>query len=454
MEKKKLRIYFWTIFLSISTLLVLISLLLPKEQTYEVRWAKLKEAENHPWTQLLKEYVQIDTSQPEGNTLSSAVFLAMLLEKEGIHTEIFESMPQKANLIAKIGPNSGPPVILHHHMDTAEVIDRSGWKYDPWDGVIHLGYLYGIGALDMKSMGLCNLYAFIKAHKEKWDLKRPVIYYASCAEEADFEAGTRWMLQNHPEYFPQDSLFITEGGIVEMITNQARWAGIEIGQKGYARFELKVNKEEKEKIDEELKNVFPDKAKLNPYLTDFIKKLSKFRQDFFKICLEDIENCVKDKKKEEILIPNYLKSLLFTEGYWIPKKNDEYIYYIATIWGEKLEDYVKKIEEIFKKYKISYKLSVMPEASISSPDTEEFNKIKEVYENYFKIPVFHYMQATSMSEAALFREKGILSYGICPVRFTIYDSLNINLYDENVYLPYYLDGLEITEKILKNIACR
>ncbi|MEJ5167056.1 MAG: hypothetical protein WHV67_08535, partial [Thermoanaerobaculia bacterium] len=84
----------------------------------------------------------------------------------------------------------------------------------------------------------------------------------------------------------------------------------------------------------------------------------------------------------------------------------------------------------------------------------EFKKIKEVYESYFKIPAFHYMQATSMSEAALFREKGILSYGICPVRFTIYDSLNINLYDENVYLPYYLDGLEITEKILKNLASK
>jgi len=452
MEKKKFRKYFWTIFGLISFIIILVSLLLPKEQTYELRWEKLKEAENHPYTKLLKEYVQIDTSQPKGNTLSSAIFLAMLLEKEGIKTEIYESAPQKASLIAKIGPEKGNPIILHHHMDTAEVIDEEKWKYDPWDGTIHLGYLYGIGSLDIKSMGLCFLYAFIKAHKENWNLKRPIIYYASCAEEADFEDGSKWMLKNHPEYFPPGSLFLTEGGIVEMITENVRWVGIEIGQKGYAWINSNINDEEKEKLNIELQKIFKNEAKFNPYVKDYIKNISKFRVDFFKSCLEDIENCIKGKKKEEIMIPLYIKNLMYSEGYWRKRKDGTWDFIISTIWGESQSDYLKKAEEIFKKYKINYKLTKMPEASFSNPDALEFNIIKGVFSKFFNVPVFYSIPSASLTESCLFREKGILCYGICPVRYTIFDALNMNLYDECVYLPYYLDGLEISEKILKALT--
>ncbi len=322
MEKKKLRFYFWSIFLSSSLLFLIIVFSLPREQKYIKRWDLIKEAEAHPYTQLLKEYVQIDTSQPEGNTLSSAVFLAMLLEKEGIRTEIYESAPQKANLIAKIGGGKKPPIILHHHMDTEEVINEEGWKYDPWDGVIHNGFLYGIGSLDMKSMGLCFLYAFIKAHQEKWNLERPIIYYASCAEELDFKAGSLWMLENYPEYFPEGSLFLTEGGIVEMITDSVRFAGIEIGQKGFAWFGLNITKEQKDLLEKETEKIFKDKPILNPHVVKFFKDISEYRVAFFKDCLKDIENCIKGLKKEEIQLPQYLKSLLYSEGTWIEKRRN------------------------------------------------------------------------------------------------------------------------------------
>lgn len=452
MEKKRLRKYFWSIFGSLSFLVILLSFLLPKEQTYELKWKKIKEAESHPYSKLLKEYIRINTAQPLGNTRSSAIFLALLLEKEGIKWEIFESKEEKANLIAKIGPDKGTPIILHHHMDTAEVIDREKWKYDPWEGTIHLGQLYGIGAIDIKSMGLCFLYAFIKAHKENWNLKRPVVYYASCAEEATFEEGSKWMLENHPEYFPPNSTFLTEGGIVEMITNQVRWVGIEIGQKGYAWFNLKISEEEKEKLKEELKELFKDEPVLHPFVKTYIKNLANHRVDFFKSCLEDIENCIRGKKRKEIYIPNYLKNLMYSEGYWNRKKDGTWDFVISIRWGESLDDYVKRTEEIFKKYKLNYKLTKLPEANFSDPDTKEFEEIKNVFYNFFNVPVFYYIPPVSITEACLFREKGILAYGICPVRYTIFDSFNMNLYDERVYLPYYLDGLEISEKILKALA--
>ncbi len=118
------------------------------------------------------------------NTRLNTLFLQMLLYQEGIDAEIFESVPGKANLMAVLPGGSGlePPLILHHHMDTAPVPREDLWKYDPWGGTIDKGFLYGIGAIDMKSYGICFLEAFIRAHRERWPLRRPILYLATCAE--------------------------------------------------------------------------------------------------------------------------------------------------------------------------------------------------------------------------------------------------------------------------------
>jgi len=64
------------------------------------------------------------------------------------------------------------------------------------------------------------------------------------------------------------------------------------------------------------------------------------------------------------------------------------------------------------------------------------------------------MQSSALTEACLFRERGLLCYGVVPVRYTIYDSLNINLFDECVYLPYILEGYSLAESWVRALAVR
>ncbi|HEU5322315.1 MAG TPA: peptidase M20, partial [Methylomirabilota bacterium] len=67
---------------------------------------------------LLREYLQIDTTVPPGNELRAALFYQRLLEREGITAEVDEFTPGRANLMAVL-PGSGArkPLILMNHMD-------------------------------------------------------------------------------------------------------------------------------------------------------------------------------------------------------------------------------------------------------------------------------------------------------------------------------------------------
>jgi acetylornithine deacetylase/succinyl-diaminopimelate desuccinylase-like protein len=86
-------------------------------------------------------------------------FLAEILAADGIASEIVESAPGRANLVARLaGHGSLGGIVLHHHIDVVYA-DQRYWSVDPFGGVVKDGFLYGRGALDMKSTGILQLAA-------------------------------------------------------------------------------------------------------------------------------------------------------------------------------------------------------------------------------------------------------------------------------------------------------
>jgi acetylornithine deacetylase/succinyl-diaminopimelate desuccinylase-like protein len=165
-------------------------------------------------TDLLQQYVRIDTSNPPGDTRKAADFLAGIFEREGIPVTRYESQPGKAILYARlkatVNPPAGKAIVLLHHMDVVPA-DKSQWKLDPFAATIQGGELWGRGALDMKGMGVAELLAFLRLKRERVPLSRDVIFLAEPDEEVGGAMGARWMIANHyaeldPEYI------IDEGG--------------------------------------------------------------------------------------------------------------------------------------------------------------------------------------------------------------------------------------------------
>src|SRR5438874_1827420 len=142
---------------------------------------------------LLQRYLTIDTTNPPGNEIAGARFLAEVLAADGIPSETVESAPGRANLVARLsGDGSLGGIVLHHHIDVVYA-DRRYWTVDPFGGVIEDGYLYGRGSLDMKSTGILQLAAALAIKRAGVPLKRDLIFLATADEEAGSAFRARFL---------------------------------------------------------------------------------------------------------------------------------------------------------------------------------------------------------------------------------------------------------------------
>jgi acetylornithine deacetylase/succinyl-diaminopimelate desuccinylase-like protein len=427
----------------------------PKPQSFVSQAELFRRGAEHPSTRLFQEYLRIDTAQPRGDTKDAALFLQMALYREGIESEIYEPEPGKANLVAVLeAPGSTePPLILHHHMDTAAVLREDLWKQDPWGGAVDKGYIYGIGAIDMKSYGICFLEAFVRARREGWPLRRPLIYLGTCAEESDFSAGSKWMIANHAGLFPPGAVMLTEGGMVEMITDRVRYVGIEVGQKAFGRFRVSVPKEDRDALESELQTCVPAVPRVHPAVRRLMRDLQPFRVNFFRDCMADIDRCVQDKPYAQVYLPGPLKDLVFNSAYWADFPGGYSLFIVSALWDEPVEEYAARAAAVFRAHGIPFELFLTPRARMTPSDTPAFSALAAAYgAHYPGVPVLPYLQSSAHTEASLFRERGVLCYGIVPVRYNVYDSLNMNLFDERVFLPHLLDGLDLTASIVKSVT--
>ncbi len=137
--------------------------------------------------QNLAAYLQVDTTNPPGNELRGAQFLADLLAKEGIPSQIDEFAPGRANLIARL-PGSGQekPLCLISHTDVVTA-EPAFWEpgKGPLSGTIADGFVYGRGALDMKGMGMLEAMVLIQLKRQAVPLRRDVILLAVADEEVN-----------------------------------------------------------------------------------------------------------------------------------------------------------------------------------------------------------------------------------------------------------------------------
>src|SRR3989454_203740 len=149
---------------------------------------------------LLHRYLMIDTTNPPGNEADGATFLAAVLERGGIASEIVESKPGRANLMARLtGDGSLPGIVLHHHIDVVYA-DRRYWTVDPFAGVIRDGYLYGRGAIDMKSTGIMHLAALLAIKRARVRLKRDLVLLATADEEAGSLYGAQFIADQRRDW--------------------------------------------------------------------------------------------------------------------------------------------------------------------------------------------------------------------------------------------------------------
>lgn len=161
---------------------------------------------------LLSQYLQINTTNPPGNEIVAARWLASVLRREGIEARIFEPAPGKANLYARLaGDGSARPLILLNHMDVV-LASPAYWTVDPFSGVIKDGFVWGRGALDMKGEGIAQLMTLLILKRARVPLKRDVIFLATADEEIGAGVGAAWFVEHHGDLIRDAEFLLNEGG--------------------------------------------------------------------------------------------------------------------------------------------------------------------------------------------------------------------------------------------------
>ncbi len=91
----------------------------------------------------------------------------------------------------------GPVIYLGGHLDTVQLCN--GWTRPPYEGVIEDGFLYGVGALDMKAgcAGIMlALRKFAKEHLHDNSFRGKLIYHLVSDEEGPYGLGTVYIIND------------------------------------------------------------------------------------------------------------------------------------------------------------------------------------------------------------------------------------------------------------------
>ena len=147
----------------------------------------------------LQNLIRIDTTNPPGNELAVAEYLAGVLRAEGYEPIVLEAAAQRGNLITRLkGDSSLPPLLLYTHTDVVPA-EPEHWTHPPFAGDVADGFVWGRGALDMKNVAAMQLMTMLLLKRTNVALHRDVIFAATADEEIDSDVGADWLVTHHPD---------------------------------------------------------------------------------------------------------------------------------------------------------------------------------------------------------------------------------------------------------------
>lgn len=147
--------------------------------------------------ELLARLVAFDSTSAKPN-LPIADFLADYLATHGCRIwRSFDESGQKANLVARRGPETAGGLILSGHLDVVPALEPD-WAGDPFRLAVTDDKLIGRGSVDMK--GFVALAANLTAALKESELKKPLVLLFTHDEEVGSRGAQRFVKEWRNEF--------------------------------------------------------------------------------------------------------------------------------------------------------------------------------------------------------------------------------------------------------------
>jgi acetylornithine deacetylase/succinyl-diaminopimelate desuccinylase-like protein len=189
-------------------------------------------------TQLLQRLIRCNTVNPPGDERALQEGLAADLRAAGFEVDLLGAEPERPNLVARLrGHADGPVLCLLSHVDTV-LATAADWTHDPWSGDLDDGFVWGRGALDMKSQTAAEVAAALSLAREGWrPAQGDLLVVVVVDEEVGGELGAMWICEQHPDKVRCDYL-LNEGGGANFTYDGERHYGVCVAEKGVFRFRV------------------------------------------------------------------------------------------------------------------------------------------------------------------------------------------------------------------------
>jgi len=190
-------------------------------------------------TSLLSTLIRFNTTNPPGNETAAANYLSQELSAEGFNCKVFESSPGRGNIVTRLkGTGENPSLLLLSHLDVVPA-DPAEWSVDPFGGVVKDGFVWGRGALDMKSLTALEVMTMKLLKRNNVKLKGDVVFAATADEEKGGLAGVDFLLRNHRQDVFANYV-LNEGGGLAIPTQRRNVFTVQTAEKGFVWLRIRA----------------------------------------------------------------------------------------------------------------------------------------------------------------------------------------------------------------------
>ncbi len=429
--------------------------------------------------ELFVQYLKIDTTNPPGNEIAAAKFFAEVCKREGIEHQIFEPYPGRATFYARLkGTGARRPIVLLNHTDVVPN-NREYWTVDPFKAEIKDGFIYGRGALDMKSLGIAEFMTMLILKRSNLPLSRDVIFLATADEEAGGLLGAGWFVKNHPELLANAEFLFNEGG-GNLVDTEGRVLTIGVGpsEKTPAWLRLSATGSaghaSMPRADSAVHRLlralnrlldYAPPVTLTPAVEEMYRSTASLRAPSLREKYANLRESLKDPEFQRIfesdpsartLVRNTISITVLAGSSKINVIPPAASADVDTrlVPGEKLDQWISELKSVIKDDAIKIEPILAFNANASPVDTALVKAVGEIIKQKFPGAVLSYPVQAGFTDSHYFRDLGIHSYGFSPFVAAPRDlGSGVHGNDERIGQKAFVEGVrffyEVVERIVK-----
>jgi acetylornithine deacetylase/succinyl-diaminopimelate desuccinylase-like protein len=428
--------------------------------------------------ELFIQYLKVDTTNPPGNETRAAQFFANICKREGIEHQIFEPFPGRGTIWARVrGDGSKRPIILLNHTDVVPH-NREFWSVDAFSGATKDNFIYGRGAMDMKSLGMAQFVTLLTLKRARVPLKRDVIFLATADEEAGGLKGAGWFAKNHPELLGKAEVLFNEGGN-NIVDSNGRVMAIGVGpaEKTPAWLRLTATGEAghgsvprpDSSVNRLLRALnrlldYNPQIQLTPVVEQAFRSMAPLMAQPQAAKYANLREAIKDPDflrqlesdpMAKAIIRNTI-SITMLEG----SNKINIIPPVAraeidtrVVPGEKLERWIAELRGVIKDDTIKIEPILAFEANASPIDSELVKAVAAIAKQRYPEAIITHPVLAGFTDSHYFRELGVMSYGFSPFVASPRElGGGYHGNDERIGKKAYVEGVRFFYEVVERLA--